>query len=161
MPFKSEKQRRYLFANEPELAKKWSNMYGKKIIGLGGITYSKFYDTIEKYHEKKGKKSSLPKGLYNRQEEIDSLWNSYKNKKNWTSQQMLNYGGGLIPKLNKISGLGGVPKKSKDELEKVFDAIKFFEKKIKSQGMVTNARDEEQLKRLKKYFKDLMKQQKK
>jgi len=161
MPFKSEKQRRYLFANEPKLAKKWSNMYGKKIIGLGGITYSKFYDTIEKYHEKKGKKSSLPKGLYNRQEAIDSLWNSYKNKKNWTSQQMLNYGGGLIPKLNKISGLGGVPKKSKDELEKVFDAIKFFEKKIKSQGMVTNARDEEQLKRLKKYFKDLMKQQKK
>ena len=161
MPFKSEKQRRYLFANEPKLAKKWSNMYGKKIIGLGCITYSKFYDTIEKYHEKKGKKSSLPKGLYNRQEAIDSLWNSYKNKKNWTSQQMLNYGGGLIPKLNKISGLGGVPKKSKDELEKVFDAIKFFEKKIKSQGMVTNARDEEQLKRLKKYFKDLMKQQKK
>jgi len=37
MPFKSEKQRRYLFANEPELAKKWSNMYGKKIIGLGGV----------------------------------------------------------------------------------------------------------------------------
>ena len=37
MPFKSEKQRRYLFANEPELAKKWSSMYGKKIIGLGGI----------------------------------------------------------------------------------------------------------------------------
>jgi len=38
MPFKSEKQRRYLFANEPELAKKWSNMYGKKIIGLGGVS---------------------------------------------------------------------------------------------------------------------------
>jgi len=37
MPFKSEKQRRYLFANEPKLAKKWSNMYGKKIIGLGGV----------------------------------------------------------------------------------------------------------------------------
>ena len=37
MPFKSEKQRRYLFANEPELAKKWSNMYGDKIIGLGGV----------------------------------------------------------------------------------------------------------------------------
>jgi len=91
-------------------------MYGKKIIGLGGVTYSKFYDTIEKYHEKKGKKSSLPKGLYNRQEAIDSLWNSYKNKKNWTSQQMLNYGGTLIPKLNKITGLGGVKKKKNKTL---------------------------------------------
>lgn len=37
MPFKSEKQRRYLFANEPELAKKWSNMYKNKIVGLGGV----------------------------------------------------------------------------------------------------------------------------
>lgn len=87
MPFKSEKQRKYLYANQPKLAKKWSNMYGKKITALGSVP--------------------------------------------------------------------------KDELEKVFDAIKFFEKKIKSQGMITNARDEEQLKRLKKYFKDLMKSQKK
>ncbi len=37
MPFKSEKQRRYLYANQPKLAKKWSNMYGKKITGLGGV----------------------------------------------------------------------------------------------------------------------------
>jgi len=37
MPFKSEKQRRYLYANEPKLAKKWSNMYGDKIIGLGNV----------------------------------------------------------------------------------------------------------------------------
>ena len=38
MPFKSEKQRRYLYANEPKLAKKWSNMYGKKITGLGNMS---------------------------------------------------------------------------------------------------------------------------
>ena len=31
MPFKSEKQRRYLHANEPELAKKWEGKYGSKI----------------------------------------------------------------------------------------------------------------------------------
>lgn len=37
MPFKSEKQRRYLYANEPKLAKKWSNMYGDKIVGLGNV----------------------------------------------------------------------------------------------------------------------------
>lgn len=27
MPFKSEKQRRYLWANEPELARKWAKKY--------------------------------------------------------------------------------------------------------------------------------------
>jgi len=32
MPFKSEKQRRYMYANEPEIAKKWSKKYGNKII---------------------------------------------------------------------------------------------------------------------------------
>ena len=30
MPFKSEKQRRFLFANNPELAKKWTRKYGSK-----------------------------------------------------------------------------------------------------------------------------------
>jgi hypothetical protein len=28
MPFKSEKQRRYLWANEPEIAKNWTEEYG-------------------------------------------------------------------------------------------------------------------------------------
>ena len=31
MPFKSEKQRRYLFANEPEIARDWTETYGSKI----------------------------------------------------------------------------------------------------------------------------------
>lgn len=30
MPFKSEKQRRYLWANEPEVAQRWSEKYGNK-----------------------------------------------------------------------------------------------------------------------------------
>jgi len=30
MPFESEKQRRYLHANNPELAKKWEKKYRKK-----------------------------------------------------------------------------------------------------------------------------------
>jgi len=42
MPFKSEKQRRYLYANQPKLAKKWSNMYGDKIVGLGGLTTDEY-----------------------------------------------------------------------------------------------------------------------
>lgn len=28
MPFKSESQRRYLWKNEPEVAKKWADKYG-------------------------------------------------------------------------------------------------------------------------------------
>ena len=31
MPFKSEKQRKYLFAKKPTIAKKWSKKYGSKI----------------------------------------------------------------------------------------------------------------------------------
>jgi hypothetical protein len=32
VPFRSEKQRKYLFANEPAVAKKWSKKYGSKIV---------------------------------------------------------------------------------------------------------------------------------
>ena len=31
VPFKSEKQRKYLFAKKPAIAKKWTNKYGSKI----------------------------------------------------------------------------------------------------------------------------------
>jgi hypothetical protein len=31
MPFKSSKQRAYMFANKPTLAKKWAKKYGTKI----------------------------------------------------------------------------------------------------------------------------------
>jgi hypothetical protein len=31
LPFKSEKQRKYLFAKEPAIAKKWTKKYGGKI----------------------------------------------------------------------------------------------------------------------------------
>ena len=33
MPFKSEKQKRYLYANEPALAAEWSSKYGGKVQG--------------------------------------------------------------------------------------------------------------------------------
>ena len=36
MPFRSEKQRRYMYANEPEIAKRWSKKYGNKIKKLRG-----------------------------------------------------------------------------------------------------------------------------
>ena len=39
MPFKSEKQRRYLWANEPEIARDWADTYGSRIKkDDGGIT---------------------------------------------------------------------------------------------------------------------------
>lgn len=31
MPFKSKKQRAYMYAKKPELAKKWAKKYGNKI----------------------------------------------------------------------------------------------------------------------------------
>ena len=36
MPFKSEKQRRYLWANEPKVAKEWTKEYGSKPMKKGG-----------------------------------------------------------------------------------------------------------------------------
>ena len=39
MPFQSEKQRRYLWANEPEIARDWTNTYGSRIQkNEGGLT---------------------------------------------------------------------------------------------------------------------------
>lgn len=32
MPFRSEAQRRYLYAKEPEVAKRWTEKYGSKIV---------------------------------------------------------------------------------------------------------------------------------
>jgi len=36
MPFKSEKQRRYLWANEPEIARDWTDTYGHRTRGADG-----------------------------------------------------------------------------------------------------------------------------
>ena len=43
MPFRSEKQRSFLWANKPELARKWAHKYGSKPVG-------------KKKSKKKGKK---------------------------------------------------------------------------------------------------------
>ena len=32
MPFRSERQRRFLYAKKPALAKRWSKKYGSKIV---------------------------------------------------------------------------------------------------------------------------------
>jgi hypothetical protein len=33
MPFKSERQRRFLWKNEPEVARRWTDEYGSKPVG--------------------------------------------------------------------------------------------------------------------------------
>jgi len=36
MPFKSAKQRRYLWKNHPEIADRWTKKYGKKVVAKSG-----------------------------------------------------------------------------------------------------------------------------
>ena len=44
MPFQSEKQRRYLWANEPEIARDWTDTYGHRAQGYdGGVMREPFY----------------------------------------------------------------------------------------------------------------------
>ena len=44
MPFQSEKQRRYLWANEPEIARDWADTYGSRIEkNDGGIMRTGFF----------------------------------------------------------------------------------------------------------------------
>ena len=58
MPFKSEKQRKYMHANHPEIAKRWEKEYkksglkitdkGKKIKRDAALEGSKIHDKYEK-----------------------------------------------------------------------------------------------------------------
>ena len=63
MPFKSEKQRRYLWANEPEIARDWTDTYGSRIEKSNGGIMDKASDgnlihDFENY--KKGKSVNVP-----------------------------------------------------------------------------------------------------
>ena len=48
LPFKSEKQRKYLFAKEPAIAKKWTKKYGSKIKPKKGKRNNGRYDICRK-----------------------------------------------------------------------------------------------------------------
>ena len=54
MPFKSAKQRAYLYANEPEVAKSWAKKHGNKIQAKDGKNLSQVR-----------KSSKNPKGVAN------------------------------------------------------------------------------------------------
>ena len=47
MPFRSKKQRKWLWANKPEMAEKWTQEHGSKIVKKkkGGLIHAKGYDT--------------------------------------------------------------------------------------------------------------------
>jgi len=52
MPFQSEKQRRYLWANEPEIARDWADTYGSRIeSNRGGITRTAFGTGLTKEYQ--------------------------------------------------------------------------------------------------------------
>ena len=62
----------------------------------------------------------------------------------------------LIGYIKKMMGYSYMPRlKEGFDLKKLEDAIKMFQKKIKKQGRVTNARDEEHLKKLIKVYKEM------
>lgn len=42
MPFKSEAQRRYLYAKHPEIAKRWSRKYGDKPVGKSNMAVKRY-----------------------------------------------------------------------------------------------------------------------
>ena len=43
MPFRSKKQRAYLYANEPEIAKSWAKKHGNKIVKKESGGYIEVY----------------------------------------------------------------------------------------------------------------------
>ena len=72
------------------------------------------------------------------------------------------YASGALVKCRKVGAANWGNKSKKEgmneasmELKKLEDAIKMFQKKIKKQGSVTNARDEDHLKNLIKVYKQM------
>ena len=47
MPFKSEAQRKFLWANKPEIAKEWTKEYGSKIQAKDGANLSQIRKTAK------------------------------------------------------------------------------------------------------------------
>ena len=79
MPFKSEKQRRYLYKNEPELAKKWEKKYGSKISGSSttkSVAKKKqgYNDRLdESLGERDGKESTKKQSYKDRRDESEGM----------------------------------------------------------------------------------------
>jgi len=80
MPFQSEAQRRYLWANEPEIARDWADTYGSRIeSNTGGITRLGFANSNKEYLDfKKWFDAQQQQG---QEESIHELYQQYQRDK--------------------------------------------------------------------------------
>ncbi len=127
MPFRSEKQRRYLYANEPKLAKKWSNMYGKKIIGLGNMSAEDILDRAFSQIYKQGYKDREDESLGMRRGAEKGKKQSYKDRRN---ESYGKFGKRDFEKRGKnkinITGLGAVKPTIYEIKRMTFDKLPYF-----------------------------------
>jgi len=48
MPFRSESQRKYLYAKEPTIAKRWTEKYGSKIVKKKKSAKERYVEMLKK-----------------------------------------------------------------------------------------------------------------
>jgi len=124
MPFQSEKQRRYLWANEPEIARDWTDTYGSRVRKAnGGIMQSILMKLAQKWgidkamkmlgmgdeSDEENQKEGLPTGYFGNYNlnPMKSLTRFGLNKafKGLTGQGSgIGFGGGLFP----LAGIAGL-----------------------------------------------------
>ena len=98
MPFQSEAQRRYLWANEPEIARDWADTYGSRVENnTGGISRLGFADrgspkyNLEQYKKERG---MIDQWMYDQMLEEDLL--ELERKKKVREQKHMAATGGLM-----------------------------------------------------------------
>jgi len=83
MPFQSEKQRRYLWANEPEIARDWTDTYGSRIeSNAGGMSRLGFDVGSPEYNveQYKKEKSMIDQWRYDQQMQRDFIEDQRRKK---------------------------------------------------------------------------------
>jgi len=96
MPFRSEDQRRYLWANEPEIARDWTDTYGSRIQNnTGGITRTAFGNGLNKDYLdfKKWFDAQQQQG---QEESIHNLYERYQEDKKYKKFQHMAATGGIM-----------------------------------------------------------------
>jgi len=115
MPFQSEKQRRYLWANEPEIARDWTDTYGSRVRKQGGGIIQQL---LMRYAQEYGMKEAMRMlGLDQDSEEdgayLASKFNPMKSLTRFGINQAfqgltqgsgIGFGGGLLP----LAGIAGL-----------------------------------------------------
>ena len=116
MPFQSEKQRRYLWANEPEIARDWTDTYGSRVRKQGGGIIQQL---LMRYAQEYGMKEALRMLGLDQDSEEDGqyLASNVSPMKSWgrfginqafqgltQGSGMPGLGGGLLP----LAGIAGL-----------------------------------------------------